>query len=91
MILLVDNDNKTNIIYWPSIKYKRIMRSVLVFELSAMVYRFDVKSMLKSTMKCVLEQSVLIILYINLKSLYNCFVKLGTTWEKRLIINIICL
>lgn len=67
------------------------MKSVLVFELSSMVYRFDVKSMLKSTMKCVLEQSVLMILYTNLKSLYNCFVKLGTTWKKRLIINIICL
>ena len=32
-----------------------------------------------------------LVLYIDSKSLYNCLIKLGTTQEKRLIINIICL
>jgi hypothetical protein len=30
-------------------------------------------------------------LYINSKSLYDCLVQLGSTSEKRLIVNIICL
>ena len=32
-----------------------------------------------------------LVLYTNLKSLYNCLVKLGITQEKRLIVNLICL
>ena len=32
-----------------------------------------------------------LVLYIDSKSLYECLVKLGTTQEKRLIIDIICL
>ena len=35
--------------------------------------------------------TLLLIIYTNLKLLYNCLVKLGITQEKRLIIDIICL
>ena len=66
------------------------MRSVLASELYAMVYRFDVGAVLKSTMECVLARSMPIIFCTDLKSLYNCLVKLGTTQEKRLMVDIIC-
>ena len=32
-----------------------------------------------------------LVLYTDLKSLYNCLVKLGTTQEKRLMVNLMCL
>lgn len=56
-----------------------------------MIHGFDVRAVLKLTMKCVLKQSVSMILYIDSKSLYNYLVKLSTIQEKYLIVNIICL
>jgi hypothetical protein len=35
--------------------------------------------------------TLLLIICVDLKSLYNCLIKLGIIQEKRLIINIICL
>lgn len=88
MIKLVNNDNKANIIYWLLIKYKRITWSILAFELYTMIYGLDVRAILKSTIKCILGQFVLIIFCTNLKLLYDCLVKLDTTQEKRLIVDI---
>lgn len=56
-----------------------------------MIYEFDVRAGLKSTIECILEQSMPMILNMNSKSLYNCLVKLGTTQEKCLMIDIMCL
>lgn len=79
MITLVDSNNKANIIHWLSIKYKKITKGILTFELYPMIYGLNIGIMLKSTIKSVLAQFILIILCINLKSLYNCLVKLSTT------------
>ena len=56
-----------------------------------MVYKFDIRAVLKLTMEYILEKFVPMILYIDSKSLYNYLVKLGTTQEKRLIVDIMCL
>ena len=56
-----------------------------------MVHGFDVGAVLKSTIECVLAQSVPMILCTDSKSLYDCLVKLGTTQEKRLMVDIMCL
>lgn len=88
---IVESDNKANIIHWSSIKCKKITRSVLVSELYAIVYGFDIEAVLKLIMKFVLKQSVLMIFCTDLKSLYDCLVKLGTTQEKRLMVDIMCL
>lgn len=74
-----------------SIKYKKIARSILVSKLYAIVYRFDIRAVLKSIIIPVLAQSVPMIFCIDLKSLYDCLGKLGTTQEKHLMANIICL
>ncbi len=57
-----------------------------------MAHGFDLEGLIKSTFEKVLVlPNLLLVLYINSKSLYNCLVKLGTTQEKCLIINVMCL
>lgn len=79
MITLIDSDNKANIIYWLSIKCKRVSKNVLASKLYTMVYRFDVGAVLKLIIKNILKLPIPMIFYINLKLLYNCLVKLDTT------------
>jgi hypothetical protein len=45
----------------------------------------------KSTIDKALEIEVPLVVYTDSKSLYECLVKLGTTREKRLMINVMCL
>ena len=56
-----------------------------------MAYRFNIRAILKSIIKKLLEITLPLIIYTNLKLLYNFLVKLGIIQEKRLIIDIICL
>jgi hypothetical protein len=64
---------------------------VLAFKLYAIAHGFDISASIKSTIDKVLGIELPLVLYINSKSLYDYLVKLGTTQEKRLIIDIICL
>ncbi|KAF1979932.1 hypothetical protein BU23DRAFT_576770 [Bimuria novae-zelandiae CBS 107.79] len=65
-----------NIIYYSLIKCKRVIWSVLASKIYSIVNGLPV---------------VPLVIYIDSYSLYECLVKLGTTKEKRLIINIIAL
>ena len=56
-----------------------------------MAYGFNIGAIIKSMLDKVLQVNLPLILCTNLKSLYNCLVRLGTTQEKRLMINIIYL
>ena len=46
---------------------------------------------IKSTVKRVLEINLPLVLCTDSKSLYQCLVKLGTTQEKQLMIDVMCL
>jgi hypothetical protein len=83
--------NKVNIIYQLLIKCKRVIRSVFVLELYRIAYRFNIGAVIKSIVNKILNINLLFIIYINLKSLYNCFIQLSTIQEKHLIIDIIYL
>jgi len=83
--------HKANIIHWSSIKCKRVTRSVLASELYAMAHGFDIAAVLKSTIEKILRKSVPLTLCTDSKSLYECLVKLGTTREKRLMVDLMCL
>jgi hypothetical protein len=91
VVVLADAEHKANIIHWSSIKCKRVTRSVLASELYAMGHGFDIGATLKATIEQVLKIDLPLILCTDSKSLYECLVKLGTTQEKRLMIDIMCL
>jgi hypothetical protein len=54
-----------------------------------MSYGFDITYVLKNTLNKIIQRQTLIVICIDSFSLYKCLVKLGITYEKRLIINII--
>ena len=83
--------HKANILHWSSIKCKRITRSVLASELYAMVHGFDAAATLKTTIEMILDKPLALTLCTDSKSLYECLVKLGTTREKRLMVDLMCL
>jgi hypothetical protein len=92
VIALADENNKANILHWSSTKCKRITRSVLASELYAMAHGFDVGAAIKGTVESIMEiENLPLVLCTDSKSLYECLVKLGTTQEKRLMIDIMCL
>jgi hypothetical protein len=90
VIVLMDS-TYANIIHWSSIKCKRVTRSVLASELYGLAHGFDVGAALKSTVDQILQGSIPLVLCTDSKSLYDCLVRLGTTREKRLMIDIMCL
>ncbi|KHJ31172.1 hypothetical protein EV44_g4110 [Erysiphe necator] len=99
VICLADDKNRANIVHWSSTKCKRITRSVLASELYAMVVGFDMVTIIKSTLEKVINllsiskssSSIPLILCTDSRSLYECLSKLGTTTEKRLMIDIMAL
>jgi hypothetical protein len=91
VITLTDANSKANIIHWSSIKCKRVTRSVLASELYAMAHGFDVGAAVNATLEKILQQPIPMVLCTDSKSLYDCLVKLGTTYEKRLIVDLVCL
>jgi hypothetical protein len=56
-----------------------------------MAYSFDIGTLVKSIIDRILEMELLLVVYTDSKSLYECLIKLGTIREKYLIINIIYL
>lgn len=84
-----------NIIHFSSTKSKRVTRSVLASEIYGMVAGVDMAYALASTLRMITERLDLpptqTIVCTDSYSLYECLVKLGTTKEKRLMIDIMAL
>ena len=91
VVCLADATNKVNIIHWLSIKCKQVIRSVLTTELYGIAYGFDIEAVIKATLGKILGSAVPLILCTDSKSLYDCLVKLGTTQEKRLMVDVMSL
>jgi hypothetical protein len=93
VIVLADDANNANILHWSSTKCKRITRSVLASEMYGMANGFDAAAAIKSTLTQLLHltEPLPLVVCTDSKSLYECLVKLGTTQEKRLMIDLMCL
>jgi hypothetical protein len=91
VIVLTDATRKANILHWSSVKCKRVTRSVLASELYGMAHGFDISTAIKSTIDKILQIDLPLVLCTDSKSLYDCLVRLGTTQEKRLMIDVMCL
>ncbi len=85
----------SNIIYYSSTKYKRVIRSILVLEIYGIVLGVDLAYAISTTLKIITDElklpTIETIVYNELYLLYKYLIKLRTTKEKRLIINIIVL
>jgi hypothetical protein len=90
-VICLTDDIHVNLIHWSSIKCKRITRSVLTIELYAMINDFDIEAVIKSIIERMLHIALSLILLIDSKSLFDCLIKLETTSEKRLMIDLMCL
>ena len=84
-----------NLIHYSSTKSKRVTRSILASEIYGMVGGVDMAIAINTTIKMITDQlgfpSPPIIVYTDSYLLYKCLVKLGTTKEKRLMIDIIAI
>jgi hypothetical protein len=60
-------------------KYKRVTRSILASELYSIIHGFNIGAIVKSIVNRALEIDLLLVVYIDSKSLYEYLIKLGTT------------
>ena len=88
VLALANATNKANIVHWSSVKCKRVTRSVLASELYSTVHGFDISVAVKTTLNKILQINLPVVLCTDSKSLYDCLIQLGTTQEKRLMIDI---
>ncbi|KAK1990054.1 hypothetical protein LX36DRAFT_664610, partial [Colletotrichum falcatum] len=84
-----------NVVYYSSTKCKRVTRSILASEIYAMVAGANITHAIGTTITMITNRlkmpPIPTILCTDSYSLYKCLVKLGTTKEKRLMIDIMAL
>ncbi|KAF1936038.1 hypothetical protein EJ02DRAFT_482645 [Clathrospora elynae] len=84
-----------NVVYWSLTKCKRITQSVLASETYGMVSGVNIAIAILTTLKMITEclglPSIPLIVCMDSYSLYECLVKLGTTNENQLMIDIMAL
>jgi len=95
-----DFEIRGNILHWSSTKCKRVTRSVLASEIYGLTSGFDYGFVLAHTLRTICERldhdqshhksvgMLPLVVCTDSYSLYECLVKLGSTTEKRLMIDI---
>ena len=91
VICLIDASNWINILHWSSIKCKRMIRSVLIFELYELIHEFDFETILKTTIERILRSNISLVVCTDFRFLYQCLMRLKTIEKKRLMIDVMSL
>ena len=65
-----------------------MIRSVLTFELYNINHEFNMKAVLKTTIKKMLQFDISLMICTDFKFLYECFVKLKIIYKKQLMIDV---
>ena len=86
---------KGNLIHYSFTKSKRVTKSILASKIYGIIKNINMAIAINTMIKIITRQlgfsHTPIIVYTNSYSLYECLIKLSTTKEKRLIINIMVL
>jgi hypothetical protein len=84
-----------NVIHYSLTKCKRVTQSVLASKIYSIVNSFDIGIAIATTLRMITERlripAIPLVICTDSYSLYECHVKLRTTKEKRLIVDIIAL
>jgi hypothetical protein len=84
-----------NVIHYSSTKCKRVTRSVLASKIYSIVNSFNIGIAIATTLRIVTKRlglpAIPLVICTDSYLLYECLVKLGTTKEKRLMIDIMAL
>lgn len=84
-----------SIVHYTSVKCKRVTRSVLASEVYGMMTGFDIAIAASDTIRKVTKQlglpNIPVVICTDSRSLYECLIRLGSTDEKRLMIDVMAL
>lgn len=84
-----------SMIHYSSTKCKRVTRSVLASEIYGMMTGFDIGISTADTMRRITKTlglpNIPVVICTDSRSLYDCLIRLGTTDEKRLMIDVMAL
>lgn len=88
VLVLVDKDNRANIIHYGSSRCKRVTRSVMAAEVHGLMYGFDSDFIAKDMLEEILGRSVDLDTYVYSRTLFNVIAKDSAILEKRLQIDV---
>lgn len=86
--MLIDKNGNANIIYYSSLRTKRVTRSVLASELFSMGHGFDISSIIGLTLNAMLDDVKPLQVYTYSRILHDFLVRINRTAEKRLLIDL---
>ena len=87
--MMVDKQNRCNIVHYGSNRRQRIARSVMAAEVQALILGFDFAFLIKTMIDEIIGRNLEIDAMMDRKTVFNIIAKDGKTTEKRLQIDVL--